>query len=138
VIGGKYTYVYDGNNNRIESLSQLWEGSNWVNELKVSYDYTITAIEQVTDIIKSYSLSNNYPNPFNPSSTIQYSIPQSELVIIKVYDMLGSEVATLTNEYKIAGTYEINFDGSRIASGVYFYQLRAGNFVETKKMVLMK
>jgi len=91
------------------------------------------------DIIPDeFVLYQSYPNPFNPSSNIRYSIPQSEVVRIKVYDMLGREVAILTNEYKTAGTYEINFDGSRFASGVYFYSIQAGSFIETKKMMLMK
>jgi len=87
---------------------------------------------------EQFILYQSYPNPFNPTSTIQYSIPKSEVVSIKVYDILGSEVALLTNEYKTAGTYTVNFNGSNYASGVYFYQLRAGNFIETKKMILIK
>jgi photosystem II stability/assembly factor-like uncharacterized protein len=86
----------------------------------------------------------NYPNPFNPVTTIKYSIPSSvstggrNLVTLKVYDVLGNEVATLVNEEKPAGEYEVKFDASRLASGVYFYQLRSGSFIETKKMILLK
>jgi hypothetical protein len=85
-----------------------------------------------------FMLSQNYPNPFNPSTTIQYSIPKVSNVVVKVYDVLGNEVATLVDEYKEAGRYEVNFDASKLSSGIYFYKLQAGNFVETKKMILMK
>ncbi len=85
-----------------------------------------------------FSLSQNYPNPFNPATTISYQIPQTELVTIKVYDVLGREVATLVNEEKTAGSYEVQFTGNGLTSGIYFYQLKVDNFVETKKMILLK
>ena len=85
-----------------------------------------------------YALSQNYPNPFNPTTTIKYSIPKLSFVTIKIYDVLGSEVATLVNEEKPAGTYELTWNAANLPSGVYFYQLKAGSFVETKKMILMK
>ena len=83
-------------------------------------------------------MGNNYPNPFNPSTTIKYQIPQLSLVTLKVYDVMGSEVATLVNEEKSAGTYEVEFNATGLTSGIYFYQLKADSFVETKKMILMK
>jgi hypothetical protein len=85
-----------------------------------------------------YELSQNYPNPFNPSTTIKYQIPKDGLVTLKVYDILGAEVATLVNEEKIAGKYETNFDASRLASGVYLYRLKVNDFVSVKKMMLLK
>jgi hypothetical protein len=85
-----------------------------------------------------FSLSQNYPNPFNPSTKINYSIPQSSNVVIKVFDILGNEVATLVNEQKPAGSYEIEFNATNFPSGVYCYQLKAGTFIETKKMLLVK
>ncbi len=136
--GSKMTYTYDGNNNMIEKLWQDWNGSNWVNVERTTYSYIITGVEQLTDGIKTYSLSNNYPNPFNPSTIISYSVPEIEFVTLKVYDVLGSEVATLVNEEKSVGSYEVEFYGTEIVSGIYFYRLQAGNFIETKKMVLMK
>ena len=78
----------------------------------------------------------NYPNPFNPSTTIKFSIPNSQFVTLKVYDMLGREVTTLVNEGKPAGNYEVKFNGNGLASGTYFYQIRAGNFVETTSYLL--
>ena len=80
----------------------------------------------------------NYPNPFNPSTKINWQSPVSGWQTLKVYDVLGNEVATLVNEYRKAGNYEINFDASKLSSGVYCYQLRTGEFVETKKMILVK
>ena len=80
----------------------------------------------------------NYPNPFNPATIINYSLPVDEKVIIKVYDILGREVAELVNEFKTAGNYSVNFEASSLSSGVYFYSISAGNFHQTKKMVLTK
>lgn len=99
---------------------------------------SIVGIEPERIVPDKYVLYQSYPNPFNPSTTIKYSVPNSEVVSLKIYDMLGSEVATLVDEYKNAGTYSIEFNASKFASGVYFYQLHSGNFVETKKMVLLK
>jgi hypothetical protein len=86
----------------------------------------------------AFSLSQNYPNPFNPVTKIKYSIPQSSNVVVKVFDVLGNEVATLVNEQKQAGTYELEFSSSGLSSGLYFYTMSAGSFIETKKMVFMK
>jgi hypothetical protein len=83
----------------------------------------------------NFLLLQNYPNPFNPITKINYQIPKLSFVTMKVYDVLGKEVATLVNEEKPAGNYEIDFDGTGLPSGIYFYQLKAGNFVETKKMI---
>ena len=85
-----------------------------------------------------YSLDQNFPNPFNPATTIRYSIPETGLVTIKIYNAIGKEMDVLQNEIKQPGDYEIRYDGSRLPSGVYFYQLKAGAFVETKKMILLK
>ncbi len=88
--------------------------------------------------VDRYSLEQNYPNPFNPNTTIKYQIPELSFVTLKVYDVLGSEVAILVNEEKSVGRYEIEFDATILSSGIYFYRIQAGSFVETKKMVLMK
>lgn len=85
-----------------------------------------------------YKLSNNYPNPFNPTTTISYQISELSFVTLKVYDVLGNEVRTLLNEEKQAGFYEVNFVGSELASGIYFYQLKSNSFFATKKMLLLK
>jgi hypothetical protein len=86
----------------------------------------------------SYLLQQNYPNPFNPSTKINYSIPAISFITLKVYDVLGNEVATLLNEEKPAGSYEVDFSASGLTSGIYFYKLTAGSFVETKKMLMIK
>jgi hypothetical protein len=99
----------------------------------------ISSIEQSYDIIPlDFSLHQNYPNPFNPSAKIKYSIPQSSNVIIKVFDILGREIETLVNQEKPTGTYEITWYAENLPSGVYFYRLQAGDFIQTKKMILMK
>ena len=86
----------------------------------------------------SFTLSQNYPNPFNPSTEIQYSIPKSGLVTLKVYNMLGQEIVTLVSQKQQAGSYTVNFDASKLASGVYLYRIQAGDFSLTKKMTLLK
>lgn len=86
----------------------------------------------------AFSLRQNYPNPFNPSTTIDFSIPNSSKVELKVYDLLGREVATLVNEYKQAGNYSVQFNALSLASGVYFYKIASGNFQDVKKMILIK
>ncbi len=91
-----------------------------------------------TTIPVKYDLSQNYPNPFNPATTINYQLPKTGFVTIKIYDILGKEVATLVNEQKTQGRYSVNFDASRLASGVYIYQLRANDYVSSKKMLLLK
>ncbi len=85
-----------------------------------------------------YNLAQNYPNPFNPTTTIRYSVPKNSLVTLKVYDILGNEITTLVNEEKTIGTFEVKFDASGLASGIYFYQLKADNYSNTKKLILMK
>lgn len=86
----------------------------------------------------SYSLAQNYPNPFNPTTTIRYSLPNDGLVQIKIYDLSGKEVMNLVNENKVAGNYEVKFNGANLSSGVYFYRINTGEFVQTKRMVLVK
>ena len=112
------------------------------------YIYSYKKLTDVKDnqdnFLNNYTLSQNYPNPFNPSTSIQYSIASRQFVTIKVYDVLGKEVATLVNEEKPAGSYEVEFNSvetlhaTSLPSGVYFYQLRAGEYIETKKMILLK
>ncbi|HEY6626116.1 MAG TPA: T9SS type A sorting domain-containing protein, partial [Ignavibacteriaceae bacterium] len=91
----------------------------------------------------NYSLSQNYPNPFNPSTKISWQSPVGSWQTLKVYDVLGNEVATLVDEYKPAGEYEVEFNVAQISrpeisSGVYYYQIKTGSFIETKKMILLR
>ena len=99
----------------------------------------ITGVKQAdNNVPQKFLLEQNYPNPFNPTTQINYSIPSAQKVTLKVYDELGKEVATLVNNEQAAGNYTVDFDASRFASGVYFYRIQAGNFMQMKKMILMK
>jgi len=89
-------------------------------------------------IADKFELQQNYPNPFNPTTSISFSIPSSAFTSLKVYDIIGNEVATLVNEEKTAGNYEVRFNASSLTSGTYFYKLSAGSFTEVKKMILLK
>lgn len=98
-----------------------------------------TDVEEFQDqMVYSFALEQNYPNPFNPTTSIQYSVNSSQYVSLKIYDVLGNELATLVNEVQSAGAYRIGFDAAQFSSGVYFYQLRQNNSVITKKMILVK
>jgi hypothetical protein len=94
--------------------------------------------DENNNLLTSYSLEQNYPNPFNPSTVISYQLPVSSDVTLKVYDILGNEITTLVDEYRPAGRYEIEFNASSLPSGVYFYQLKAREFISTKKMILIR
>ena len=116
----------------------MWQlESTFLYSVKYSQSVT-TGIEQFSEIPEKFNLEQNYPNPFNPSTTISFSIPSSGFTSLKVYDILGKEVATLVNEEKQSGTYEVKFDAASLSSGIYFYTLTAELFSQTKKMILMK
>jgi len=103
-----------------------------------SYTDIPPSVDSDNSTISNFDLQQNYPNPFNPSTIIKYSIPTSSFVQLTIYDVLGNEVATLVNEEKPSGTYEINFSAEGLSSGIYFYQLSSGSFLSTKKMLLLK
>jgi hypothetical protein len=107
------------------------DGVTWSNNIAVS-------VENKDQIPTQYSLNQNYPNPFNPNTTINYQLVSGSYISLKVYDILGNIVAILVDEEKPAGSYEVSFNASQLSSGIYFYKLKAGSFVETKKMILMK
>jgi hypothetical protein len=134
------TAGYNSNGDIAFDIYQGWSGTDWVNETKYIYNYAgVTAVDNnLTTVPSHYYLSNNYPNPFNPTTNIKYSLTSEGFVSLKVYDILGREVATLVNENQSAGIYTVRFDGSDLSSGVYVYQLKVNNFVSTKKLVLMK
>ena len=98
----------------------------------------VTGINNETEIPNSYTLSQNYPNPFNPTTTISYKLPERMYVSLKIYDIIGNEVDELVNESQNSGNYSINFNASNLSSGVYFYRIQAGEFVYTRKMLLLK
>ncbi len=150
VSGGPYSIPAGG----YKDVGFCLAASASVDELRTSVQNArqkfagiITAVDAEKEKLPAeFSLEQNYPNPFNPTTTIKYSIAPPNLtkeetlqnVTLKVYDVLGREVATLVNEEKSPGNYEVKFDASKLASGVYFYRLTAGNFVSTKKMVLLR
>ena len=109
-----------------------------------NFDDNILPVEEEKNlIVDEFKLFQNYPNPFNPATTIRFAIPNVETghapsVQLKVYDVLGNEIDVLVNEEKPAGSYEVEFDASSLSSGVYFYRLKAGDYVEIRKMVYLK
>jgi hypothetical protein len=103
-----------------------------------SVSLTVTSVEGNPNNPGQFILYENYPNPFNPSTTIRYSIPESSFTTLIIYDALGNIVSNLVNETKSAGTYEVVFNASELTSGIYFYTLQSGSLKETKKMILTK
>jgi hypothetical protein len=118
------------------------DAGNYSYRLKqIDFDGTVTYSEEINVVVEIplvYSLEQNYPNPFNPSTTIKYSLSEDGFVKLAVYNLLGEEVTVLVNKEQKAGRYEVNFDASRLASGVYLYQLQSQDFVSAKKMILIK
>ena len=111
----------------------------YIDNIKLTgYNNTPTSITGTTEIPEKYSLSQNYPNPFNPSTVISYNLAEGNFITLKVYNELGKEVATLVSERQNPGSYSINFIGSNLSSGLYYYKLQSGDFSDTKKMLLVK
>ena len=98
----------------------------------------LTGVEDTRSIPLYFSLSQNYPNPFNPATNISYSLEENSNVILKVFNILGQEIQTLVNKTQVAGDYEISWNSDDLPSGLYVYRLQAGQFVETRKMILLR
>ena len=120
------------------SYYKSWWGSEWGSAFKTVLLPSITGVNDNEQIPVVFSLAQNYPNPFNPSTTIRYSIPATSQVVLKVYNMIGQEVATLVNAEQNIGNYQVSFNANKLATGIYIYRIQAGTFVETKKMMLLK
>ncbi|MCK7523180.1 MAG: T9SS type A sorting domain-containing protein [Ignavibacteriales bacterium] len=132
-----YVYMYDEIPGSFV-LSQNAKSVNNATIYNVQKFYAPTVGVNDNAVVNNFTLEQNYPNPFNPSTKISYSISERSNVSIKVFDMLGREVAELINSAKEAGSYEITFDASNLSSGLYIYTINAGNFSASKKMMLMK
>ena len=135
-----------GNSNSIKNYKfedhSIWGNCKYFYRLKQidvdgKYEYSDVIEVSSTSTIQ-YLLRQNYPNPFNPTTSISYSIPIEGEVTLSIYDLLGSEIITLINKEQTQGNYEVEFDGSDLSSGIYFYKLQVGKFVEIKKMNLLK
>ncbi len=148
---GKFMLDLNGNNGThyLTSVIPLQNGdilaagydfaSNSGDFMVVRFTQGTTGIDESSSIQPDdFALWQNYPNPFNPTTKISWQSPVSSWQTLKVYDVLGNEVATLVDEYRPAGRYEVEFNARKLSSGVYFYRLQAGSFVETKKMVLLR
>jgi hypothetical protein len=140
--GANWTTVNSGlTNDSVSSIAINPSGTIFVgtkNGLFRSVQSTTAVRELSADGPISFSLDQNYPNPFNPSTTIRYELPRSSWVSLHVYSVLGQDVAALVNETRPAGVFTERFDAANLASGVYYYRLQAGDFVSTRKMVVLK
>ena len=145
VIGSGGNVTSNSNNIIVSTVGESFIGksSNTINQNQIGFWYayqqtTITDVENEETIPTVFKLEQNYPNPFNPSTRIKFAVPEKSNVLIKVYDILGSEVATLVNEEMDAGWYENNFNAAGLSSGVYLFRMEAGNFISTKKMIYLR
>lgn len=148
-INGHYTlsglvpdeYIFVADKNGYNLPSNQTAQINYSNQTTLNFTLEPEGVTQINGsdiVISDYALFQNYPNPFNPTTTISFQLPEAGKVALKVYNILGKEVATLINGNKDAGKHSITFDASALSSGVYFYKLEANNFVSTKKLILMK
>ncbi len=139
--GGKENILVNGSGRYLRLLcsQKLFADSGYVlNEFEIYGRKKVTEVVNETNSVQQFELFQNYPNPFNPTTQISYSIPKSLLVTLKVYDVLGKEVAQLVNQFQNSGKYQVTLNTNQLSSGVYFYQLKAGDFVSVKKMLLVR
>lgn len=138
IIGSKFLFTNWTENGNEISKSNSYSFTITSNRNLIANFQDITSVENENEIPTSYSLSQNFPNPFNPSTNIQFAIPKESLVVLKVYDVLGNEISTLVNKNLPTGKYAINYNASKLNNGVYFYRLQANHFIKTNKMILLK
>ncbi len=147
-ITGSHNWTSSAENSNNENMIIVHDGNianQYLQEFAARYyqfggtDTIQVGVDRIdSNVPQSYSLSQNYPNPFNPTTKIDYTLPSAQRVVLKVYDVLGREVRTLVNDRQSAGTYRVELNASAFASGVYFYRLEAGSFVQNRKMLLLK
>jgi hypothetical protein len=150
-------FTYDGLNYTLTAYCELWNGSQWylddgdiiiknpdgfrigfiMNNVFIYYK-TTGVNDEISYFADNYILYQNYPNPFNSSTKIKYTIPQSGKVTLKIFDLMGSEVATIVDKHQITGSYDLTFNANNLSSGIYFCQLQSGSFKATKKLILLK
>jgi len=129
-----YSYIYNKS-----SISHSWFDKGGVGYTFYNTDSIFVNVdEKILTLVDDFEVHQNYPNPFNPSTNISFSIAQTNFVLLKVYDVLGNEIATLVNDELTTGNYVVEFDASHLSSGVYLYKIQAGNFTKTQKMLLLK
>ena len=135
-------YYYEPDKSGVIALANgfTWKGlSKIVNAL---FDYAVTIPTEIKkcdeNVLEVFALRQNYPNPFNPSTTIEFALPKSAFVTLKVHNLLGEEVATLISGKREAGLHQLNWDARGLVSGVYLYRLEAGNYVQSRKLILMR
>jgi len=130
----------DNRSSVYSSSSSTWGAFNYDLRIRpiIATDKSLVGIEESASLPQRFELYNNYPNPFNPTTIIKYELPKAGLVNLKIYDILGREVMTLVNNEQSPGVYKIPFKGENLSSGVYFYRIQAGSFVQSKKMILLK
>lgn len=150
-------YEYDDKNNLIHLFGEEWVGGQWISEdepliitnpdgIRIGflakeiflYYSPPTSVENEKNIVNGFNLLQNYPNPFNSTTNIKYTISQAVRVTLKIYDLMGKEVVTLLDRFQNAGSYDVIFQAKDLASGIYFYTLTSGNFISTKKLILLK
>ena len=146
VVGSGGAIISNSNHTLSLTIGQPIIGNtgNTLNTGKIGFWYqysqTITNVEDrwMYEVPKQFELYQNYPNPFNPTTVIRYGIPKESSVKLVVYNILGEVIKTLVENKQKAGSYEVNFNASNLATGIYIYRIQAGDFVDTKKMILMK
>jgi hypothetical protein len=119
-------------------IANTWITTGFLFAATVGGGTTPVAENKDGDHPLTYALSQNYPNPFNPATVIRYTIPERTHVVLRVFDILGQEVATLVNQEQASGLYEVRFDAGGLSSGAYFYRLAAGNYVQLRKLLVLK
>ena len=140
------TYEYDGQGRLTQvaysdsmSVAYIYDNTSNILSTTVAGDVATSVLEPGSDVLpKVFALQQNYPNPFNPTTTIQFALPTESQVVLKIYNLLGREVATLVNEELQPGKYKVDFEANGLPSGVYFYRIQAGGFSKTRKLTLLK
>ena len=140
------TYEYDAQGRLTKvmysdsmSVAYIYDNTSNILSTTVAGDLGTSVQEPESDVLpKVFALQQNYPNPFNPTTTIQFALPTGSQVVLKIYNLLGREVATLVNEELQSGKYKVDFEANGLPSGVYFYRIQAGGFSKTRKLTLLK